>query len=603
DRYTGLDRFGRNIDQNYINTSTGVSTDRFQYGYDPNSNVLYKSNLVSSANSELYHLNGSSNGYDNLNRLPAFSRGTLNSTHDTITAASRSQTWALDALGNWTSNSDSVSGTQTRSANAQDQLSAISGKIVDNSTTTAVLPTYDNNGNTTKDERGFTYTYDAWNRILTVKNASGVLIATYTYDALGNRISITENGVLTDLYYNGKQVIEERQSGTVVNQYVWSLGYVNNLLLRDDNSVTGSLGKSGSGLGVRVFAQHDAVYNTTALTDGTPGSLTLGAVVARFQYDSYGAVSLLTPGWASTTTDTYHFAYYFQGGRYDSVTGLLHFQARDLSPTLGTWVEKDPTEGAYLDGMDLYQSEDSNPSSTTDATGLQTDWHHMLPQAVLKDLIGQGAIDAAEFGRYMDSKDHSALHSAGWNDEWKLWAAEMKKGGEKITVKACRVQLKVMSKQSKYAAILEKGLPAVMSYGEWKNAPKALKQELEVAIQGLSKLAPEESERLQILMEAAGKAGKAAPIVGAFVQGLLVGHATTSDTHFQAFVNRSIQTIACPDGNYSDIRDEQYRQARGTVALEWAGNLDSSGYTSGEDFVDAMAELFEAMYKVTHPGT
>jgi len=368
DRYTGLDRFGRNIDQNYINTSTGVSTDRFQYGYDPNSNVLYKSNLVSSANSELYHINGSTNGYDNLNRLPAFSRGTLNSTHDTITAASRSQTWSLDALGNWTSNTDSVSGTQTRSANAQDQLSAISGNIVDNTATAAVLPTYDNNGNTTKDERGYTYTYDAWNRILTVKNASGVLIATYAYDALGNRISITENGVITDLYYNGQQVIEERQSGTVINQYVWSLGYVNNLLLRDDNSVTGSLGKTGSGLGVRVFAQHDAVYNTTALTDGTPGSLTLGAVVARFEYDPYGAVSLLTPAWASTTIDTYHLDYYFQGGRYDPVTGLLHFDNRDFSPSLGTWVERDPA--GYLDGANDYQGLHSSPVDGTDPLGL-----------------------------------------------------------------------------------------------------------------------------------------------------------------------------------------------------------------------------------------
>jgi len=372
DRYTGLDRFGHNIDQNYISTTTGVSTDRFQYGYDPDSNVLYMNNLVSSSNSELYHINGSTNGYDNLNRLPAFARGTLNSTHDTISTSTRSQSWTMDALGNWSSVTDSAStnGPQTRSANAQDQVSAINGPVLGTSSSAAVLPLYDNNGNMTRDDRGYTYTYDAWNRNLTVKDASGVLIATYAYDALGNRISITENGVITDLYYNGKQVIEERQSGTVVNQYVWSLGYVNNLLLRDDHSVTGSLGKSGSGLGVRVFAQHDAVYNTTALTDGTPGSLTLGAVVARFEYDPYGAVSLLTPGWASTSTDTYHFAYYFQGGRYDAVTGLLHFGWRDLSPTLGTWLEKDPLGTEYVDGANLYQEFGSSPVSRVDPRGL-----------------------------------------------------------------------------------------------------------------------------------------------------------------------------------------------------------------------------------------
>ena len=33
DRYTGLDRFGRIIDQNWVNLSTGSSTGRFQYRY------------------------------------------------------------------------------------------------------------------------------------------------------------------------------------------------------------------------------------------------------------------------------------------------------------------------------------------------------------------------------------------------------------------------------------------------------------------------------------------------------------------------------------------------------------------------------------------
>jgi hypothetical protein len=39
DQYTGFDRIGRIIDQRYRNGSTDV--DRFQYGYDRNSNRLY----------------------------------------------------------------------------------------------------------------------------------------------------------------------------------------------------------------------------------------------------------------------------------------------------------------------------------------------------------------------------------------------------------------------------------------------------------------------------------------------------------------------------------------------------------------------------------
>src|SRR5207248_820300 len=66
---------------------------------------------VSSGNSEMYHGSSSSSGddqsaYDKLNRLTGFRRGTLSSSGnnvwglDTVSSASRSQSWSLDALGN-----------------------------------------------------------------------------------------------------------------------------------------------------------------------------------------------------------------------------------------------------------------------------------------------------------------------------------------------------------------------------------------------------------------------------------------------------------------------------------------------------------------------
>src|SRR5438477_6376313 len=101
DQYIGLDRFGRVVDQRWLNTSSGTATDRFQYGYDRDGNVLYKNNLVSSSFSELYHANGSGNGYDNLNQLTAFARGTLNSGNDTISTPSTTASWSMDAAGNF----------------------------------------------------------------------------------------------------------------------------------------------------------------------------------------------------------------------------------------------------------------------------------------------------------------------------------------------------------------------------------------------------------------------------------------------------------------------------------------------------------------------
>ena len=102
DQYTGLDRFGRVVDQNWVNTATGAADVRYQYGYNRNSEVLYRADLVHAALSELYQASGAqaSVAYDPLGRLTSFSRGTLGSGNTTITSPSYTQSFSLDALGN-----------------------------------------------------------------------------------------------------------------------------------------------------------------------------------------------------------------------------------------------------------------------------------------------------------------------------------------------------------------------------------------------------------------------------------------------------------------------------------------------------------------------
>jgi YD repeat-containing protein len=220
DQYTGLDRFGRVIDQNWYNTSTSSSTDRFQYGYDRDGNLLWRNNLVNTSFGELY-------AYDNLNQLTGFQRGTLNSTHTGLVgSASRSQSWSPDALGNFTSVVTNGS-TQTRTANQQNEYTSVSG---------SGTVSYDGNGNTTADGSGNTFVYDAWNGLVAVKSG-GTTVASYAYDGLGNRVSVTEGGTTTDLYYSAAgQVLEERQGGVVQARNVWGAEYVNELVLRDQSS-------------------------------------------------------------------------------------------------------------------------------------------------------------------------------------------------------------------------------------------------------------------------------------------------------------------------------------------------------------------------------
>jgi YD repeat-containing protein len=155
DPYVGLDRFGRIVDQRWLRSGDGLAVNRLQYSYDRNGNRLSRTNLLDAAFSECH-------SYDNLNRLTGFTRG------------SHSRSWDYDAQGNWQSVTTDGS-TQTRTHNAQNEITSISG---------AVTPTYDASGNLTTDETGRQFVYDAWNRLVAVKDAAGNTLKSYTYDGL-----------------------------------------------------------------------------------------------------------------------------------------------------------------------------------------------------------------------------------------------------------------------------------------------------------------------------------------------------------------------------------------------------------------------------------
>ncbi|MCY2954361.1 MAG: hypothetical protein NTU53_20715, partial [Planctomycetota bacterium] len=67
---------------------------------------------------------------------------------------------------------------KTRTHNGQNGILTIQG---------STSPTYDNNGNTTKDDTGNQYVYDAWNRIMTVKDSQGSTLEYMKYMANAGR--------------------------------------------------------------------------------------------------------------------------------------------------------------------------------------------------------------------------------------------------------------------------------------------------------------------------------------------------------------------------------------------------------------------------------
>jgi len=79
----------------------------------------------------------------------------------------------------------------------------------------------------------------------------------------------------------------------------------------------------------------------------------------------------MMPKSANTTSDSKHRIYRWQGGRYDSTTGLYNFRHRDYSPTLGRWMQQDPI--GYIDGANLYQAMLGAPIGNVDPMGLSTE--------------------------------------------------------------------------------------------------------------------------------------------------------------------------------------------------------------------------------------
>ena len=239
-------------------------------------------------------------------------------------------------MDNWTSVTTNGT-TQTRTANAQNQYTSISG---------GSTPSYDKNGDLTTDPTdGNTYVYDAWNRLVAVENGSTTL-ASYGYDALDRRITETSTATL-DLYFSKDwQVVEEQAGGVMQTQYVWSPVYVDAMVERDTSN------------GTRLYAQQDANWNVTAVVDVS------GTVQEAYIYDPYGAVTFLAPDWSSGGRSSVAWIYLHQGGRYDNTSRLYSFRHRDYSPALGRWTEQDPLFEHQLAGRNLRIASGQNNSGT-----------------------------------------------------------------------------------------------------------------------------------------------------------------------------------------------------------------------------------------------
>lgn len=276
----------------------------------------------------------------------------------------REMDWTLDPTGNWPAYLTKTNGTtdldQTRMANVVNEITAIGG------TPSWADPIHDVAGNTISFPKAidpttaFTAKYDAWNRMVWVKNGSD-FVAKYKYDGRGKRYAKKSyaSGSLSETrhfyFTNDWQDIEERL-GTSPNiadpalQYVWGIRYVDELVCRDDSSPQ------------RLYACQDANFNLTAVTD------TSGTVIERYVFTPYGTRTIMNTSWSSISSSAFEWEVGHQGLMYEDSAGLIYNRARWLNPLCGAFLNRDPVQ--YADGLSLYQYVGSRVTRHLDWAGL-----------------------------------------------------------------------------------------------------------------------------------------------------------------------------------------------------------------------------------------
>jgi RHS repeat-associated protein len=346
DPYNGWDRFGRAVDLRWMKGSTYV--ERIQHGYDRASNRLYRRNLVaneSKRQDELYH-------YDGLSQLDDFQRGVLNSGNNGIESGTLTgqEQFNFDPTGNWNSYVVNAGTPQTRTHNQANELTQIdsSSALVaqDAAGNMAKVPKPDNWG------AGYDLKYDAWNRLVEVKNSGGSTVATYGYDGLNRRITKTVGSDTRHYYYTDRwQIIEERlnASTSADRQFVWGLRYTDDLVLRDRGSE-------------RLYVIQD-YFQPTAVTDEA------GVVLERYGYEAFGTSRVMDDEFNTETSSSYEWETRFGAYRWDGETGLYQVRNRYLHPKLGRWITRDPI--GENGGYNLYLYVGNTPNNSIDALGLQ----------------------------------------------------------------------------------------------------------------------------------------------------------------------------------------------------------------------------------------
>jgi RHS repeat-associated protein len=348
--YDTIRRPSEILDQK-LSPSTTITD--FQYGFDKMNDRLYERKVHAPWNGQ-----GDVFLYDSAMRVSTAKLGVQDPIAESNNPGTggiiqKTVNYSLDGVGNRTSVTEN--GTPTNyTMNAasppadyqMNQYTTVGGSSL----------TYDANGNL-KTDGTFQYFYDYRNQLSQVKNAAGTLVvADYSFDPYNRRIQKSVGGVMTKFLFDGDQTVEERDaSNTVQATYVWGT------CASCPNSLV-SFRRSGQD----YYVHRNSLETPSAVSDAS------GNVVERYDYDSFGAVTIRNGAGTIISSSAIGNPYLYTGQRFDPETGFYDYHRRMYSPTPGRFLQRDPI-GVWTDPNNLgngFTYVQNDPVNLTDPMGL-----------------------------------------------------------------------------------------------------------------------------------------------------------------------------------------------------------------------------------------
>ena len=171
----------------------------------------------------------------------------------------------------------------------------------------------------------------------------------YAYDGNGMRYEKTVNGVKTQYYWNGDQLLMESKNGKRT-WYIYGITGVEGMVVENDS------------VGTYYYFDKNTLGDIVAVRDGN------GTIVAEYAYDAWGNILQETGTKASINPFRY------RGYYYDVETGFYYLQTRYYDPTICRFINTDNYElvstlASTPGQLNMYAYCNNNPIMYTDETG------------------------------------------------------------------------------------------------------------------------------------------------------------------------------------------------------------------------------------------